>query len=258
MIRRLSRLMLAASVVGSAGCATLIDSAADAAARRTGQSIGEAAGARIGAAAVGTMPGTFSPEMTTQYVGHLFHLGFQSGTYTYEERAYEPGEWTRWIIDGDSDLQMERAFLGRTPDSEEWWRVKYTDRSGDGGEIILEGLFSAGRDELIRLRALMPDDEEPQELPVQEGTHYDAPRRLTAASVEGATVGVESIRVPAGTFNARHVRYGAGAGTQEWWFTDQVPGGMIRYTIREPDGDEGAIVELSDHGGGATSELGVI
>lgn len=259
MLTRTLRLGLVVTVLGSTGCATVIDSAVDAAARRTGQSIGDAAGQRIGAAAASRIPtgglGAFTPELMTLYVGYLFSLGFHSGSYTFEERAYEPGEWTRWVVVDDDTSEMERAFLTRTADGGEWWRVKYTDRE-EGEAIVLEGLFSAERRELIRLRAQMPGEDEPSELPVQEGTYgYAAPVQLTAESVEGATVGTETVRVPAGSFQARHIRYGSGTGTIEWWLTGQVPGGMVRYTTRQADG-ESVTVELSAHGRGAVSELG--
>lgn len=153
---------------------------------------------------------------------------------------------------------MERAFLARTEDGEEWWRVRYTDRSGEeAGEIVLEGLFSADRSELIRLRARMPGEEEASEMPIQEGTYgYIPPRPLTEESLEGATVGMAEVRVPAGVFNARHVRFGTGAGALEWWLSERVPGGLVRYTTHQHDG-ESVTVELAGHGTGATSELGV-
>lgn len=260
LTRRSAVLTLLATVMVTASCASVVDSAIDSAARRTGESIGRAAGDRIGAAAVSRISSTTSPGMAALYINHLFAIGLHSGTYALEERPYEPGEWTRWSMDdyGDSNVEMERAFLGRTPEGNEWWRVKYTDRSDDGGEIILEGLFSPGREELLRLRALMPLDEEPSELPVEEGAiEYNAPVQLTGESLAGATVGTETIHVPAGTFEARRVRYGTGAGTAEWWLSDRVPGSLVRYMSRLPDG-ESATVELREHGRGATSELGVM
>lgn len=261
MPTRTLRLALVVAVLSSTGCATVIDSAVDAAARRTGQSIGEAAGQRLGAAAASRIPtgglGTFTPELTTLYVGYLFSLGFHSGSYTFEERAYEPGEWTRWVVEGDDSTEMERAFIARTDEGGEWWRVKYADRE-EGEAIVLEGLFSADRNELIRLRAQMPGEDEPSELPVQEGSYgYAAPIKLTEESVAGATVGTETIRVPAGSFKARHIRYGSGSGTIEWWLTDQVPGGLVRYSTHQADG-ESVTVELTAHGHGAVSELGAL
>ncbi len=262
------RPILLASVIAVTGCATTVSSALDSAARRTGEGVGTAIGARAGAALAARMPAVWTPDLTALYMNYLFTMAFHSGSYTFQGTEYEPGEWTRWRmteVDESEQPELERAFLHRAQDGKEWWRVKFISEGGEGRDSIsVEAQFDPTTGELVRMRSRMPGDTEAQEMPVEEGTFgYVAPRRLTAESLEGATVGTASVRVPAGTYSARHVRYGSGYGTYEWWLSDQVPGGMVKYGTsyrdRETDGldPHNWTVELIASGRGATSELGV-
>jgi len=225
-----------------------------------GESVGRAVGNRIAAGITGRLPAVMTPDLMEFYVGYLFTVAFHSGSYSLEQVSYEPGEWTHWRIldDEEGTADIERAFIERTAEGDEWWRVKLTTTSeGEENEMIIEALFSGDHAQLVRLRALMPGATEPSELPVREGAYgYRAPIRLTEESIEGATVGVERVTVPAGTFQARHIRYGSlDGGTLEWWLADSVPGGVVRYTSRDVD-DEPVVVELTGYGKGARSELG--
>lgn len=227
-----------------------------------GEGVGRAIGDRIAAGIVRRLPPVMTPDLTTFYIGYLFSVAFHSGTYSLEQTPYAPGEWTRWQVGGDEEgsAELERAFLGRTDAGDEWWRVKYlTVDKQDTAVMVLEGLFSADKSELRRLRALMPGDTAPGEVPIQEGTYgYVQPIPLTDESIAGATVGTERITVPAGTFQTRHVRYGSPSeGHLDWWLSDQVPGGLVRYTVRDPEEGSMTTVELHGHGKGARSELGV-
>lgn len=182
---------------------------------------------------------------------------------------YEVGEWTRWRMaessGGQADV-MERAFLHRRDDGTEWWRVKLVSDTDEGRDsITVEGLFNPESGDFLRMRGKMPGEAEAHEIPVEEGAYtYREPRRLTAESLEGATVGTEDVRVPAGSFTAQHVRYGdMGGGTYQWWLVDDVPGGLVKYSRSvEGEGVDGPdpynwVVELVDSGTGATSQLGV-
>jgi hypothetical protein len=129
----------------------------------------------------------------------------------------------------------------------------------------VEALFDRETGEFVRMRGKMPGDEEATEMPVEEGTYgYVQPRRLTQESMEGARVGVETVQVPAGSYRADHIRYGGtGSGTWDWWLSDQVPGGMVKYgrsfDEQDPEGPDpyNWTLELLDSGRGAQSELGV-
>lgn len=271
MRKRFCIVLFTGLLISIAGCfgvvETAVDSTANRAAERTGEVVGERIGEAAGAMIVARFPDTWTDEWMQMYVGYTFNVAFHANGYAVTEQAYEPGEWTRWqmVEDGEPTAAfLKRAFLERTEDGNEWWHVTY-ENAEEEEAIVFEALFSPEREEMLRLRAQFPG-EEPEEMPVEEDTYgYAEPTRLTEESIEGATEGVESVTVPAGTFEARHVRYGAASATFEWWMEDSVPGGLVRY-LRQAgseaeDGTEESvswIVELDDYGDGAESELGVL
>ncbi len=262
--------MVLVAALSLAGCSSVLDGAMDAAGRGIGNAVGQKVGDAAGAAIAARMPTMWGPEVTRAYMSYVFTMAFHSGSYTFEGTDYEVGEWTRWrMTESDTDGQpqeLERALLHREDDGMEWWRVKYISETEEGRDsMVVEALFDPETGEFARMRGRMPGEEEAHEMPVEEGTYgYTEPTRLTRASVEGATVGTETVRVPAGSFTAEHVRYGGtGAGTYEWWLVDDVPGGMVKYSrsyeSREMDGPDpyNWVVALVASGTGARSELGV-
>lgn len=264
-------LPLAVLLLLVAGCTsvinTAVDSTANRAAERTGEVVGERIGEAAGAMIVARFPDNWTNQWMNIYTGYLFNVAFHAGSYSVTEDAYDPGEWTRWQMlenDEPTGAFIERALLARTEEGNEWWHVTYENAETEEA-IVLEGLFSPDREELLRLRGQFPG-EEPQEMPVEEGTYgYAQPRTLTPESIEGATVGTESVEVPAGTFEAQHVRYGAAGATLEWWMDEAVPGDLVKYLRRaDTETSEDAetpaswVVELEAYGEGAESELGVL
>lgn len=265
-----SRSVLLVTVLMTSGCGAALDSAMT----RAGQGIGSAVGASIGDAAgnalVARMPAMWTPDLTAVYMNYLFTMAFHSGSYTFEGTDYAVGEWTRWrMVDNQADGQpaeMERAFLHRKADGNEWWRVKYVSESAEGRDsMTVEALMNPETGEFLRMRGKMPGEAEAHEMPVEEGSHtYVQPRNLTRESLEGAVVGTETVRVPAGSYSAEHVRYGGmNTGIYEWWLNDGVPGGMVKYSRSHEEMDsEGPnaynwTVELLSSGKQATSQLGV-
>ncbi len=266
--------MVLIAALALAGCSSILEGALDTAGRRTGEGIGNAVGNRVGAAAgaavASRMPTMWTPDLTQVYMNYMFTMAFHSGSYTFEGTDYDVGQWTRWqLTDTDTEGRpdvMERALLHRRDDGMEWWRVKYISDTEDGRDsMTVEALFNPETGEFARMRGKMPGEAEAKEMPVEEGTYgYTEPRRLTEESLEGAVVGTETIRVPAGSFTTRHVRYGGmGGGTYDWWLNDDVPGGMVKYSrsfeAQDADGPDpyNWVVELVDSGTGATSQLGV-
>lgn len=209
------------------------------------------------------MAGQWTPDLTWLYVSHLWGVMYGTGANVFDE-PYQPGQWTRWQFgrEGDDDIAVvERAFLSKDDDGQEWWRYKSVT-SGD--TIVLEGLFKPageGLQELVRMRGRMPGEREASELMVPEnmttlqswGTFRSRP---TKESVDGATVGTEDVTTPAGTFSAKRVRFGGTAFRQEWWLSPQVPGGWVQYSVAGEEKDEGFRIRLIAHGSGAVSELG--
>lgn len=249
---------------GIAGCSYL-GTAIDAAANKTGEVVGQRVGEHV--------VRTWSPMMMNYYNGYLFSMAFYSGGYDVGETPFKPGEWTRSQLEGRGTSEagkkpstIERAFLYVDKEKNEVWRVKFVD--GETNDTItLEAKFSPDRGKLLRMRAKYPKDAEANEVPVDDQTYYVPPRKLTKESLKGATVGTESITVPAGTFTATHYKFGSPGGvTQEFWNAPGVPGGTVQYkesAAKQTDQPEGAnadpdnfTTKLAEKGTGAVSELG--
>lgn len=255
-----------ASIFGGAGVTSADARAVAGAIESLGNAMGRAGmGSRM-------MPGQWTADASWLYIHGLFGMMYSSGASAFDG-PYQPGQWTRWEMRGDGSDEkqiIERAFLATTEDGGEWWRIKTINTYRDGNRamadtVILEGLFKKigdGVQQIVRMRGKMPGDREPNEMMVPENmttvsTLGTFGTRPTRESVAGATVGTESVRTPAGTFSARLVRFGGAGGRQEWWLTDQVPGGWVKYRASGGDGTEGGVMELIAHGTGAKSELGV-
>jgi len=240
-----------------------MDKAATVAGEKVGQQVGESVGTAMAGYADASLRG-LSPALMQLYVSSIFSSVFYAGGYSFEYYSpFKPGEWTKWKATGmDEGDQFQKAFLKKEDDGREWWQVVASGiRDGKPEEVVLEALFSApdeaGLRKLLRLRSLFPGDKEPAEVPVQENTAawYHEPIRLTKESLEAATKGTESVATPAGTFMAQHVVYRDAYGIGEWWLSDRVPGGLIKYQVTPSQEQEKYMVEITAYGTDAKSRL---
>lgn len=190
----------------------------------------------------------------------IYMYAFSVGGYWIWYRDFKEGEWTRWEItlpDEGDVMEMELAFLKRVPEGE-WWRVQIIPKKEDSKPAIYEMLLSPETHTIRRVRrkiGTLP----PEEVPVTENLYYIKPVKLTKESIEGATKGTETIKVPAGTFTARHVVYASldGKGRVEWWATEKVPGGVVKAKVVDEEGKVSWISVLLSYGTGAKTLLGV-
>ncbi len=251
---------LAVAVAGGlTGCfspGSAVQQGINSATSAAGEQVGKAIGAEIASAADLPPPGSaqYNQFMVSQ-AQVLFSHAFSAGGMWPAEATYESGEWAayeRRASGQDTALDtLERAFLTTTDDGNEWWRVRGTQ---DGEEWVYEGLLDPEQETVVRLRSRDPEGNV-EEVPVTEETVYQPPQQLTEESVEGATVGTESVETAAGTFTARRVEYsGAAQGSTAIWFlSDEVPGHVVQYQVRQNE-DEWTNA-LINHGTGATTEL---
>lgn len=70
------------------------------------------------------------------------------------------------------------------------------------------------------------------------------------ACADAERVGVESVTVPAGTFDAVHFRLTSGQKPGDAWIVEGMPFGMIKWT-----GSDGDAAELVDRGDGAVTQI---
>lgn len=242
--------------------------------------LAELAGAVSGGRSGGGMgrgrgPDVWNTDYAWIWISQLFAVQYLSGA-TMFEKDYKPGEWTRWSItsedsEGESQLS-ERAFLGKTSDGGEWWRMKTITMWKDGDKteadtVTLEALFkpedSDGHyQKLVRMRGKLPGNPDAQEMLVPEQWtmwNMRGPFQMkpTPESIEGATVGMVDVKTPAGTFKAKHVRFGQGGGTIDWWLDDTAVGGWVKFAALDNEKKPMYTMELVARGTGAKSELGV-
>jgi len=200
-----------------------------------------------------------SNMMLAQMAPVIFSYSLTIGGYWIWSEDFKPGQWVKFLVttDNGDSYDLEIAYLKKTENGNQWWRVSSTPKKPGSLQVIYEALFSSDLGELKRLRGKV-DDNTPHELPVAQGSYVGKPVRLTQESINGATVGVEIVKVPAGTFRAKHVKYGSltGQGSVEWWISNGVPGGIVKYLVRDNDGRITVEADLESFGNGARSVLG--
>jgi hypothetical protein len=217
----------------------------------------------------GRGPAVWNTDYAWIWISQMFAMQYLSGA-TMFEKDYAVGEWTQWAMldeDGKPIQSTERAFLGKTADGGEWWRMKTITHGDDADTVTLEALFkpeegNEGMQKLVRMRGKLPGNKEAQEMMVPEqwsswnmmGSFSGRP---TPESIAGATVGTEQVKTAAGTFSAKHVRFGQGGGTLNWWLDDATTGGWVKFALLDDDKKPRYSMELAAKGTGAKSELGV-
>jgi len=220
-------------------------------------------------------PNMYAGDNAWIWISQLFTIQYLSGAAMFETN-YKPGEWTKWSIttaDEDDDKQeTEKAFLGKTAEGAEWWRFKTITTYKDGDKtaadtIVLESLFkpepnNEQMQQLVRMRGKFPGQTEAQEMMVPQqwgmwNLNGAFQMKPTKESVEGATVGVETVTTPAGTFKAKHVRFGQGGGTIDWWLDEAAVGGWVKFTATDNEKKPQYTMQMIGKGTGAKSELGV-
>jgi len=255
-------------LAGTTGCFTVdsvLSGASDQAGRNIGASMvgsrGTPTGAQNasygGAGSGGMSMATMNPAFLNIYMGFIFTYAFSSGGYDVAPVDYKAGQYTRGSGKGQNGkaIGIERARLFDDAQGRQWWKVKFTD--DESKTTILEGLLDPAQKKFVRMRAQFPDDKEGNELPMDDQNYYHPAQRLSRDSIEGATKGVESVRVPAGTFKAKHVVFGGAGGTNEWWLNEKVPGGTVKQLMKNPHSDEEMWeMELIAYGNDSKSELG--
>jgi hypothetical protein len=184
----------------------------------------------------------------------MFAYAFSAHGYWLGSDAYRPGEWTRWRVvvhAGQEQWQheLEKAYLKKEPDGKEWWRVAYVDN--DGGAVF-EALFTSGLAEMIRLRGRVNPEAPPMEFPVTSSRVYQKPKKIVGDELQRLFVRSESVTVPAGTFSCRYYVYSpTPSEILEWWISDQVPGGIVKFVFREgkgaPPGVEMVLVKFGQN-----------
>ena len=191
-----------------------------------------------------------------QFFG-VYAMAVAFGGYGFQEN-YQEGHGTTWQITsgGEDAIPIERALLKQYSDGRQWWQLIYS--SGDD-ELIYE--FLTGPDHsLIKLRFRDPDSSDILEYIPDEaetgGETKSSYQELTDQDYSGFIVGKEKIRVKAGTYAADHIVIDNQGQRWEWWASDKVPNGVVKYSGTNKT--EGTLIEgeLINLRGGYKSKLG--
>jgi len=177
------------------------------------------------------------------YLTHFYSVLFlsvYSGGYNWAPGSYEEGDVTLWEYRGDdSSFFLERCLISRTPDGEEWWRLRYEE---EGEEYMWEFLLSPEQ-ELEKLyyadgtgevRDWSFEGEEDQD--IRERTVSAA--EVAAYDIQSLFPGgrTEDVAVPAGSYrNCYVVDRQDETSEYTWWFAegDRVPGSLVRFRMME-------------------------
>lgn len=261
----MKKLCMVLLLAGAAGCSlfnSVASGAGDQAGRNIGSSMVGSRGSSQGAVNASYTGGGMSmaamnPAFLNLYMSVIFTYAFSSGGYDVAAVGYRAGQYTRWTGKGKEGkgIGIERAHLFDDAQGRQWWKVKFTD--DENKTTILEGLLDPKQQKFVRMRAKFPDDAEGNEMPMDDSGYYHPAQKLSRDSVAGASKGVQTVTVPAGTFKAKHVVFGGAGGTNEWWLDEKIPGGTVKQAVRNPQSDDAQWeMELVAYGNNAKSELG--
>ena len=279
---RFTRTLLVCTMLSTlAACSTVQSKANRALDKTANQAVDRAAknvGDRVGDAVSAAVLARLEPGLMHLYTKAMFNvLFFQGGYYMQDMASYEPGQYTLWkgenIQQGED---FERVLLRRHDNGSEWWRVESRAKDSNNKDVtlIMEALLSpidaSGTREVRRMRAKFPGEDEPREIAITQDNANDwmlgGNKELTQESLQGMTVEpAASVKVPAGTFTARHIRMDGyeGASKLDWYLVqEEVPGGVVKYTNtgKKANGEEEVLwsmVLLESGEGRDASKLGV-
>ncbi len=252
---------IAVAMLFLVGCATVTNSIVSGAASGLGRAVSERAEQAVykKLAPKDQLPAPTAPgwgNFMALQAQVIFAYTFSVGGLWVSETTYQPGQWTKFEMtepDDNTKSTVERAFLKRTDDGKEWWRVSLTE--GEDAWVY-EALLSPDSSKMVRLRGKDPNGNI-GEIPLTSTTVYSEPSEMSKESIEGATVGHESISTPAGTFNTAKVEYlsTTGDGKVDWWISNEVPGGVVKYQYLDSDGNIAWTSTLIATGDDATTVL---
>ena len=185
---------------------------------------------------------------------------FWAGGFWLVHEPYQPGEWTKWKHEVQSSSQgagqplfVEKAFLKRCANQNEWWSLKAYGSSQDehfAFEILLDGKH----EKLLRLRAMMGKTQM-QELLITEGENsFGVPKSLQSAGLRKHRVGQVSLTSKAGSLLSDHVRLAGPYGQMDFYFSKKVPGGLVKYRFSDTQSNSYSVL-LDEYGKGALTSL---
>ena len=173
-------------------------------------------------------------------------MGKGAGPKFYGDFKPVVGAWAEYQITdkGGKATKMKIAVVGKEGDH--YWYETVIDAKQDG-KMVSKMLVSGSPDVTGNVkRMIFKNGNEPaMEMPVQM-MQMSAEAKRGEAKGKFTDKGTESIKVPAGTFNARHMQYQDGQAVVDTWVQkDVAPYGMVKSVSGESE------MVLVGHGTGA-------
>jgi hypothetical protein len=200
-----------------------------------------------------------SPWAVPQMAPMMLMMAFHPMGLPFGGTELRPGEFVRWQIGDGTDREMP-AFIerARLPDvnGNQSWRVKWGAVTGES--ITIEGVVSPNG-QIVQLRERFFNDLVVREVPLQtaQGVVAMGMQNITPEQIGAVDSGMEAVTTPAGTFNAHHYSFQRGHGSIEWWYSDGVPGGLVKISGHSDQQTQRniGIVQVTAYGTNAVSEM---
>lgn len=166
-------------------------------------------------------------------------IGFGSGPNPWEGLDLKPvvGYWAEYRMTGQGEEPMTmRASVVGQEDEYFWFETVMTGH--DGEKAISKMLISIdpNQEDNVQRMIVKSGDEPAMEMPIQmmKGPDMPEPEAGTteeAPEIDSSDLGVESVTVPAGTFEANHWQFKTDDDTADVWIKAGIgPYGLVKST----------------------------
>ncbi len=168
-------------------------------------------------------------------------LGF--GGYVADDESFGEGDGIRWRMsfpedDDTNEIEYTRVLLRINSDGSRWWRTEFESEDESEGELSEFEYLVDKSGGLVMLRY---KDFNTNEVVSYEPSDPDGWWGGYQGSVkdredlDALSEGTERVRVRAGVFNAEKVTAGEPPYRYTWWYTDEVPGLLVKLEGYEED-----------------------
>lgn len=177
-------------------------------------------------------------------------LGKSAGPRFYSEFKPVVGGWSEYQIKakGESPSKMKIAIVGK--EGESYWYETVMETKQEG-KVITKMLVSGNPEDQKNIKRMIVKmgDEPAMEMPVQ----MTQPSRTEERAERPGKIidkGVETIKVPAGTFKTQHLQYQDPEGIVDAWVYKEVfPYGLIKSQSKDME------MVLLGYGSGAKTQI---
>jgi hypothetical protein len=200
-----------------------------------------------------TYGGLGAAQATMMFSQAYFQIFFIGGYGRFDD--FRESEGVKWemVSSGGDTITLERALLRRTGRGEWWYLSMSVDRDTFEFEVFLDSDYAPiemiwrdpGSGEIMRHTFERGEAPDPRDYGESGYTAY------SDGSWGRAVPSRESVRVPAGRYDAGHIVHemndpSSGARVEfNWWIVDDVPGDLVKFDYLASNGERftGELIE---------------